>query len=123
MNIEEKIELYKTVKEAADKYKQHENELRLEILDELFPTAGEGTHKVDIGNIRIKGVFGTNYTIDSKMLEDIEFSLSDDELACINYKPNLSLTAYKKLDASERANLDQCITAKPAMPFIKIEDL
>lgn len=122
MNIKEKIEVYNVVKTALDNAKEQEAKLRIEILDELFPAAGEGTLNMIVGEYKVKGTFGLNYTINQEKLDETIHLMTDDERDCIKFKPNLSLTNYKKLDTAERQLLDECISVKPAMPSIKIEE-
>jgi hypothetical protein len=122
MNIQTKIEIYNTIKQTLDNAKEQEAKLRIEILDELFPAAGEGTLNTFVEGYKVKGVFGLNYSVDQDKLDEVLHIMTDDERDCIKYKASLSLTAYKRLDATERTLLDECISVKPAMPSLKIEE-
>ncbi len=62
-----------------------------------------------------------NYKLDEGILSALWKELSDEERACINYKPSLSIAAYKKLP--EDSLLHEAITTKPAMPTIKSEEI
>jgi hypothetical protein len=122
MNIIEKIELQKSYQVGLATLKALEAKLRIEILEELFPAAGEGTLNTIVGDYKVKGSFGLTYSLDQKQLDENLHIMTDEERDCIKYKANLSLAAYKKLECFERVLLDECVTVKPSMPSIKIEE-
>jgi hypothetical protein len=111
---------YLEAKGNLDKWKAKENEYRIELLDEIFPAAGEGTMNEVIGDFKIKGTFRNNYKLDQKTLTKVMEKFSEEEFACISYTPKLSLTAYRDLEIKQRRNLDKAITVAPGMPALAI---
>ncbi len=109
---------YMDAKAKLDRYKKLENELRLELISQYFPTASEGTHNVMVDNLKIKGRFGFNYNINEKAFWENTYKLTTAELEAVKLKPTLSISAYKKLE--EHSNLDEILTVTPAMPSIEI---
>ena len=103
--------------------RDQESAIRREICDQLLEGKETGTHKFTFGNLRVKAVKSFTYSLDqelvAQMIEDGDFA--DDELEAIKTKYELSLTAYKKLDASD--NLDDCITVKDSMPTLTVEEV
>lgn len=120
MNIKT-IEKYLAIKASLKLAQETEREMRLEILDQIFPAAGVGTLNAALGEYAIKGTFSTTTTIDADILADIEDSLSDEELACIKWKPSLIAAHYKMLGEDLRGRLDEAVMVKPSMPTLKIE--
>lgn len=114
------IERYNDAKSKLAQFKKLENQIRLEVIDQYFPKAIEGTHNQELTGYEIKATFKMNHKFDAKALEKIVEDLSEEEFACINYKPSLKLAEYKKLSDSERELLDETIITTPALPSIKI---
>jgi hypothetical protein len=114
------LEKYLDAKSNLTYYKALEKELRIEIAEELFPNAVEGTHNLLKGDYIIKGGFKLNYKIDQEMLAGYEDAFSEEEENCIRYKPELIMKDYKELDEDERTNLDNCLVITPGLPSIKI---
>ena len=121
MNTEKLLE-WQEAKKQLDHFKKLEVKMRKEILEELFPSAGEGTLNTSIGNIIVKGGFKYNASLDRDALQIAD--LTDEEAECINWAPSLSKTKYSELEPSQRKSLDGCLTFKPALPTltIKIEE-
>lgn len=114
------IEQYNTAKSKLAHYKKLEHDLRLEVIEEIFPNAVEGTHNYYINNLEIKGTFKMNHKLDAKGLAKTGDDLTQAEKECIVYKPSLVVGKYNALDASEREALDGFITTTPALPSLKI---
>ena len=110
-------------KKKLDEYKKLESELRMSILTTVWPNSHEGIFKKEIEGIEIKGTFENSAKIDVAELEQLEESMTEDELDCITYKPSLSMTKYKALADEERETLDECISFKPAMPTLSIKEI
>jgi hypothetical protein len=115
----DRIKEFADLQDQLKSLKKKEADMRVQILDDLFPAAGVGTLNTAIGDYTVKGSFKNSITIDKKMLSVLEKEFSDDELACIEYKPSLSLSKYKLLDISFM--LDECLITKPAMPTLEIK--
>ena len=126
MNEETLIELLQRQSSLASQLKslrEEEAAIRRDICDHLLAGKEAGTHKFNFGNLKVKAVKSYSYSLDqelvAQMIEDGEFA--DDELEAIKTKYELSLSAYKKLEASD--NLDDCITVKDAMPTLTVEEV
>ena len=113
------IKAYIDVAEQLKYYKKLEAEMRIQILDELFPSANEGTLTASVEDFIVKGTFKNSASVDKKKLDSMLDSLTDSEYDCFNFKPTLLLSNYKRLDDQSRIN--ECITFKPAMPTISIK--
>lgn len=114
------ISNYLEAKSMLDHYKIKERELRIELVDEFFKDQSDGTRKAEIDSCTIKAKFGTNYNLSQKAVDEVYSSLSDEELECINFKPTLIMSTYKKLTPELREALDSCITTSAALPSIEV---
>lgn len=126
MNEDKLIELLRIQASLASQLKcmrDEESAIRREICDHILEGKEVGTHKFTFGNLKVKAVKSYTYSLDqelvAQMIENGDFA--DDELEAIKTKYELSISAYKKLDASD--NLDDCITVKDAMPTLTIEEI
>ena len=115
-----KIEKYIEAKSKLSFYKKLELKLRNEILESQFPSACEGTHNAEVDLFQIKGSFSNSMSIDKDALEDNEEFLSDEEKACIVYKPSISVTEYKKLRDNDKILIDDIIVIKPKQASLTI---
>jgi len=113
------IEEYIRVKAVLQEYKELEAKLREEMFLCLF-SQNEGTESVFIGQYKIKGTARLNRTLDRAELSDNMIGFSTKEIECIEFKPSLSASKYKKLADNERNLIDLCITTKPGMPTLTI---
>lgn len=120
-----KIAEYLEAKENLKHFKKLENELRLDLIDAMFPGAGVGTLNAANGDYMVKGTFKNNTTLDAKEFEALmqSGSLSGDELECVVFKPSLVMKIYNELPEDQRETLDSCITVKPALPSIDVKPL
>lgn len=124
--------------EAAQKSALHWKleEMRLRMLvNELFPEVerlGEGTHYVPLSNgYRLKGEHGWNYTLNGKddavavhqALDKLEKIGDDGKFIAervVKWKPDLSVSEYKKLRPEHKSIIDTVLTTKPASPALSI---
>ena len=136
MSIAERDQLLANWRSAYDTLsvaKSREMELRKRIVEEtdLFdPNKQSGTQTVELGNgWKLKAVKKLNYIVANKEGEAFEklHELSAlSEVAAFKAKKlfrfdaNLSITAYKDLDASERAIIDEIVTTKQASPSLEL---
>ena len=109
------------IKSKLDHYKKVENDLRIQIVDIAMKEfdAGIGTTNILFDGIRLKVARAYSYTLDASAFSEVADELSDEELACINMKPNLILANFKRLEDSKL--LSDCVVVKESMPTIKIE--
>lgn len=110
----------KTFKAVTDK----EMLLRKKIFGGLFPNPTEGVnaHTMADGYI-VKGTYKIDRKIEIAVLKSstesfIERGVSPDSL--IEYKPELVLSAYRKLTGEQAAIFDECLIIKPASPDLVI---
>ena len=114
-----KVQL-KAMKALADK----EMLLRKKIFGGLFPkpTEGVNAHTMPDGYI-VKGTYKIDRKIEIAVLKSctesfIERGVSPDSL--VEYKPELCLSAYRKLTEEQAAIFDECLIIKPASPELVI---
>ena len=136
MTMADRDQLLAQWREAHDTLataKATEMDLRKRIVEEsgLFdPNKAEGTQTVELGGgWKIKAVKKINYTVANKEGEAFE---KLNELAAMGevsafkakklfrFDANLSITAYKDLDAAERQLIDEIIVTKPASPSLEL---
>jgi len=102
------------------KLKDREAEMNATIAN-LIPAApnkDDGTTTSNIDNefdVKIKRAY--NYRFDKKELANVQDLLTDEEMACVNRNPTLSLSKYKNC---EHPTLDQALIVTPAKPKIII---
>ncbi|ALH46241.1 hypothetical protein POR1_36 [Pseudomonas phage POR1] len=79
----------------------------------------KGVQHVEVSGVPMKIEFGQNYTLDKKALPEVLAKMSEaGRAAAIKYKPELSLSGYKDLSASDRRALDKAVKTSPAPPKI-----
>ena len=119
-NFNEKFAAWMEAKAKFDHYKSLENKLRIEICDELLENKTTGTHNfTDFDGYRVKAVKKVSHNIDKEVLGFIYDEMSAEEQEAINFKPELSVSKYKKLE--DHSVIDNAIIVKPAMPSLDIK--
>jgi hypothetical protein len=108
------------------KLKASEMLLRMKIFNGLFTAPREGTNKHGLGSgWQLTAVYPIDRKIDAALLSSLAPSLREEYKivleTVIKNKPELSVSAYKSLSEEQRKALDQCITAKPGSPQLKLE--
>ena len=101
--------------------KDEESDLRDEICDYLASKGFTeyGTQRIkDVIGLNVKIVRKINYSLNAKELDDIYDDLSEEEQACIKFKPELVIGKYNKLDCE--SELDNIIIAKDAKPSLEV---
>ena len=122
---------WQDAKNALDAAKAIEADLRRQVMETLFNfdenELREGTENIELGNGYIaKAVFKTSYKLTSdvdSMLDKLEEESEEGEFIAkrlVNFKPELSVSEYKKLPANLRAIANMAIVTKPAMPSFEI---
>lgn len=103
------------------KFKKKELSLRNEIISEHGSTKIDGTEKQTIDNLEIIFSFDLTKSIDRAALDTGWDNLSEEEKACIDWKPALKLKEYKALkESNPKSLLLRCITEKPAQGTLKM---
>ena len=103
------------LKSAKDK----ELELRNLICEEILAQKLEGATTVHVPGFKVTATAKLNRSVDREVLEAIWDGLPDEEKECIDYKPSLKLTAYKKIEIGG-GKLLEAVTVKPAQATLKI---
>ena len=104
--------------------KDEEMKLRKELFEECFPSPTEGTATVDMPEgWKLKGTYKLTRSLDEAALPAViaelhKHKVSTDQL--ITYKPNLSLSAYRKMDDKWRKVLEQAMEIKPGGPALEL---
>lgn len=107
-----------------------ERELRDQIAREIFAlpaSVREGTHATEIGGVKLKLTMRQNYSLNKTELESaltaIERHGADGQLLAerlVKFKPELSVSEYKKAPDWARDLLSPALTIKPGMPTLEI---
>lgn len=104
--------------------KDQEMKLRKEIFDACFPDPVEGTNKIDMPEGWVlKGTYKLTRSLDEAALPAVVAELRKHKVntdSLISYKPSLSVSAYKKLDAKWQKVLEQAMETKPGAPSIEL---
>ena len=111
--IEDWLDAAETLRAA----KEQEMDLRREICDRLHEADTRyGTLNFDVHGFRLKATFGLSYKIDEAALEAIKGDLTEADLACIRWKPQLDVAAFKALGSDL---LNEIVIVAPAAPSLK----
>lgn len=131
---------WQELKDAVEKAKEAEMEMRKYIVKRAFPNATEGTNKIELGQgYELKAVVKYNYNLDPD-LDKVEAALDDianlgnegaflaDRL--VKWSASFLLTEYRKLsepDATEiqkkiKKRIDEVLTITDAAPTLEIKE-
>lgn len=127
----EHLKEWYALKQQLDELKNKEVVLRQFIFNGIFTKPEEGVNKHDINDgtgAVLKGTYVINRKVNEEQLEELETSLSDpnsnlpqlDLDKLIKWKPEVSITEYRKLTDEQRNLLDQTLVIKPGMPSLEI---
>jgi len=133
-NRDAKILAWEQAVKALDAAKDAEAALRKEILKTAFafdPEAlREGTENFELGNgYKLKAVFKISRNLNNeneavdKVLSKIEKTGPEGAFIAerlVKWKPELSLTEYKKLPEKFKKLFDEVVTSKEAMPSLEL---
>jgi len=114
---------YVEAKASADRFKKLENELRIKIVEQFFPTAGEGTHNSTFKGLELKATVRYNYKFDLDELKMIEEMLNENEAACVRRRPSLDLTKFKALDPDDKVLIEDAIIITPGLPTLTVKEI
>lgn len=120
--VDEEASLYQqwlAASSALTNAKKLELDLRNKICAMHLSDKLEGSKTIRHNSFILKPTAKLTRSIDKEMLEAIWDDLSDSEKECIEYKPALKLTDYKKIE-EEGGLLTDAITVKPAQASLKI---
>lgn len=130
MNRDQLILEWDKAKKELNRLKELEMNLRNQIIATDFANhKAEGTENVDLGGgYKLKAVFKTTYSFTDKELVDaaltkIEKLGAEGEYIAerlVKFKPELSVSEYKKLDTAYKAIIDEILVTKPATPSLEL---
>ena len=106
-------------------FKKDEMSLRNKIIKHFRYTKSEGiVHKIldeDGESVKVDVSLKLTRTLDKDWLQDNWDSLTNDEQACIEYKPSLNTTKFKELVEDGKANkILEAVTEKPAQASVVV---
>ena len=107
--------------------KEYEMNIRKYIMGRLFPNAKEGTNNFDLGNgYKLTAVVKFNYKFESndkvqEMIMEFERIGSDVSARLVKWKPEPSITEYRKLTGQYKAIADAAIIITDATPSLEIK--
>lgn len=104
---------------ALKNAKAEELRLRKIICGDLLSDKLEGSLTTRTDDMVITTTARLTRTLDAAVLDTVWDDMTDDEKACITYKPSLVLASYKKLELDGGA-LMEAVTVKPALASLKI---
>lgn len=133
MNNDELILSWVQSVSDLDAAKKRESELRKKVIDGNFPNNPEGpisgTQTVDLGNgYKIKAEFKLNYRLENKnqeldkALDAIVNTFEEGDYVARNlvkWKPELSMTEYKKLPNEIKSVIDEALVVTQGLPSLK----
>lgn len=126
---------WKEAKALLDKIKVTESELRKQVVEAFSNDAKpghSGTENVSLGwGYSLKIVHKLNYKLDNandcekldKVLDQIEKSMEGGSIIAeriVKWKPELSLTEYKLLNAANKALIDSVLTVTDGTPDVSL---
>lgn len=120
------VSRWERAKATLDAAKKLESALREEIVAAHFQQNSTGTHHFDTPDGRdLVCVKKLNYKLDKDMTADAQTQIAvliGVELATrlVSWKPDLSLTEYKKLPDAAREIIDRALTITPATPTLEL---
>lgn len=100
----------------SKEWKRTELELRNEIVEKFTSEDDIGKTKIDDDGYEIEINRGYSQSLDESVLDNL--TLSEEEQACIKYKPGLVAKELKKLNGTE--TLFEAIIEKPRQATLKI---
>lgn len=133
-NRDSKIIAWEQAVKALGVAKDTEAALRKEVLGEVFAfdleTLREGTENFELGNgYKLKAVFKISRNLNNaedavdKVLTKIEKTGAEGAFIAerlVNWKPELSVSEYKKLPEKFKKMIDEVVTSKESMPALEL---
>ena len=118
MRDTELLDKWLSASKALVKAGEDELKYRNLILPKVMDGKQNGSKTTLFGGHKVTGTARINYQLDPAALSALMPALTDDEKACINWKPSLKAREYQKL--ADHSNLQEVVTAKPGQGQLKI---
>lgn len=122
------LDAWKQAKEQLDFWKKLEGQYREDLVTALFKDAPIGTnnHELPTGET-LSCVKKLNYKLDpdtTPIAQQSIYGIIGPDLArrLVKWKPELSLSEYKKLPDNARAIIDKVLTITPATPSLELKE-
>lgn len=114
---------WNAAKTMLDAAKKKESELRNEVVDQIFPTAEEGTRREELGaGYKLKCSQTYKRDVDEDVAKAVLKELPRGaKKKLLKTKVTLIKKGYDALDDESRGIFDDCLTMKPNKPQISIE--
>lgn len=99
--------------------KKLEMALRLKICPDILGDTVKGTVRANKGIYELKAVAKLNYKLDKEQYEFNKSDLTDEELACISFRPTIK---QKEFDALPHDSIlkRMCVKVSPATPTLEL---
>lgn len=132
MITETDLHTWQTLAKQLSLLKKQETALRRLIVQEVMKGKTHGTEHLFIEDSEAVAVINLNYSVKKDDLLSIQKEMAEEEKACIEWKPSISVKAYKKLIAGrmlqnaaldtplEPLALQKIITIKPTTPSLTV---
>lgn len=124
MNSEELAKVWAQTKGYLDMTKKAEIKIREMMVKRFFNDTSPGTRRSPVTEERcVRAVFKQTYKCDNDIAGISKACAAIGPAAghLINWKPELSLTDYKRLSDDQKRHIDPYITIKDSLPTIAIE--
>lgn len=132
-DLEQSIKEWQQLKDWISTAKEREMLLRTSIVTRLFgaPDANtEGVRKIAKEGEKVNYLANITFKLHRTVLEEMiiptwaEAKLTSQEAeGLVKYKPELSVSVYKKLPPAKRLIIDKMIVAKPGAPDLQVDIL
>jgi hypothetical protein len=110
---------WQKAKIKLDKAKKAELELRNKILSKVLADKQVGSKTTVFGGYKITATARLNYSIDEAELSILGDTLTEEEKACVDWKPKVNQARYNKLP--DDSKLKQAVTVKPGQGALSIK--
>ena len=117
MNTGTLIRLWQDAGKELEKFKALELKLRNQLIKK-YPGGFGTSHNMVDKKTDLVISRGINLSLDKDVLDSINEELTEEERQCVVYKPGMDKRRYDKLP--EDSLLMTAVTAKPALPTIKV---
>lgn len=124
MSRDEQILAWQEAKKQLDALKESEMAMRKHIVASQFDADKIGAQNVELGKgWKLKAVTKVRYNVDrdtdkvDNVLDQLEDWQAD---RLVKWKPELSVSEYKKLDDEDRAKVDAIVTIVPSSPELSL---
>lgn len=124
MSIEKDLEVWYALSKELAELKAKEMNLRKKLFDAYFQEPVEGTNKFPLANgFALNGKYVISRTVDQALLQASMDNLRSKQIIVdevIRWKPELVISAYRKLTKEQLHAIDQCLDIKAGSPSLEI---